>query len=164
MVQPGMLFAMIFTIIIIGFIFAVGFSQIQDFFCLGSNVQTRKAVKDIESIVDEVFVLAAGSAKTYSLSLPSGAKICFVNKDYPGPQPNPDPATNWNPDRLVLENFLENPNSPQYGSNLWIYFCGNPLGEGYKMKYLSPSKSFCAVSGHKLFLENKGSFVNIKPL
>lgn len=159
-----MVFAIIFAIIVIGFIFALGFKQIEGFFCLGSNAQTSKAVKDIEAVVDEVFVLAQGSSKTYPLSLPSDTKICFVEKDNPGPNPDRDPEMTWDPDPLIIEEFLQNPRSPHYRSNLWIYFCGQPLGEGYKMAYLSPSKSFCAVGGHKLFIENKGASVDISTL
>lgn len=159
--QIGMVFAIIFTLILIGFLFAVGFNQIQSFFCIGSNAQTNKAVKDIEAFVDEVFILAKGSGKSYPLSLPSDAKLCFINKTNPGPHPYQDTTKTWNPDSLIIEQFLQNPDSPDYGSNLWIYRCGSPLGEGYTMRFLSSSKSFCALSGTTLFLENTGATVDI---
>lgn len=156
-----MVFAIIFTIIVIGFIFAVGFNQIQQFFCLGSNAQANKAVQDIESLVDEVFILAKGSGKTYPLSLPSDVKVCFVNETNPGPHPYMDTTKTWNPDPLVLTQFLGNPESSSYQSNGWIYMCGSTLGEGYDFEFLSPSKSFCAPSGTTLFIENKGATVDI---
>lgn len=162
--NTGMIFAMIFTVIIIGFILAVGFGQIQDFFCLGSNAQANNAILGIESIVEEVFVMAAGSGKTYPLSLPADVKVCFVNTNDPSPVPYTDRTLTWNPDLLILEEMLENPKSPSYKSNLWIYLCGSPLGEGYKMSYLSPSKSFCAKKGTQLYIENKGAFVDISPV
>ena len=164
MVQIGMVFAIIFTVILIGFILAVGMNQIRDFFCIGSNAQTNKAVKDLESLIGEVFLLAKGSSKTYLLNMPSDAKLCFINETNPGPHPYTDPTKTWNPDKLVLDNILLDPNSNYFGSNLWIYRCGTPLGEGYKIKYLSPSKSFCSIRGHKLFLENKGAWVDISIL
>lgn len=159
-----MVFAIVFTLIIIGMIFALGFTQIQDFFCLGANAQATKAVTDLESLVEEVYVLAEGSGKNYPLALPSGVKVCFVNEQNPDPRPWPDPGRTWNPDRLILEEFLKNPASPSYRSNTWIYFCGKPLGEGYKIPSLSPSESFCAQGGDKLFLENKGTFVDVSPV
>jgi len=158
--DTGMVFAIIFTVIIIGFVLAIGIGQIQDFFCLGSNAQTNKAVMDIESVVEEVYVLARGSSKTYTLSLPADSKICFVAED-PSPHPYLDTTKTWNPDKIILDEVFRNPNSPQYGSNLWIYHCGTPIGEGYKMKYLSPSKSFCAVSGRSIYIENAGAEVDI---
>jgi len=161
MVNIGMVFAMIFTVIIIALVLAVGMNQITDFFCLGSNAQANKAVKDIESLVGEVFLLSSGSGKSYPLSLPSDVKVCFINKTNPGPHPYTDTKKTWNPGTLILENFLQNPTSPQYGSNIWIYYCGKELGDGYKMKYLSPSKSFCAPTGSKLYIENTGPSVDI---
>jgi len=156
-----MFFAIIFTVIIIGFVIAVGIGQIQDFFCIGSDAQTNTAVKNVEVLVDEMFILAKGSAKTYKLSLPSESRICFVNITNPDPHPYQDVSKTWNPDKIIIDEILKNPNSPQFGSNLWIYRCDSKVGEGYKMKYLTPSKSFCAVGNDEILIENKGSFVDI---
>ena len=162
--DTGMVFAIIFALILVGFVLAFGVGQIQSFFCLGSNAQTNKAVQDIESYVEEVSVLARGSARTYTISLPSDSKICFVNKNNPSVEPGwPRPELYWNPPQIILENFLQNPQSPSYQSNLWIYSCGRELGEGYKISFLSPTKSFCAGSGQKVYIENKGLSVDISP-
>ncbi|MBL7160864.1 MAG: hypothetical protein ISS93_03385 [Candidatus Aenigmarchaeota archaeon] len=160
----GMAFAVIFTLIIIGFVLAVGMEQIQSFFCIGSDAQANKAVKDIEKVVEEVFLLAKGSGKTYHVAIPSGVKICFINRKNPDPHPYTDRSLTWDPDPIILEHFLRNPNSPQYGSNTWIYYCGKELGEGYKIKYLSPSKSFCVTTGRDLYIEQAGSSADISPL
>ncbi|MBI4021125.1 MAG: hypothetical protein HY369_02695 [Candidatus Aenigmarchaeota archaeon] len=162
--DTGLVFAIIFTIIVVGVVVALGMGQIQSFFCVGSNAQTNKAVADIEDIVDEVFVLAKGSAKTYRLALPSDGKVCFVNSTSPGVQPYTDTTQTWNPDPLILEHVFQNPASPGYGSNVWIHYCDRPLGEGYQMKFLAPSKSFCAVSGRTVTIENKGKTVDIRPV
>lgn len=156
-----MAFAIIFAIIIVGIIVAVGFTQIQQFFCFGSVAQTDKAVKDIESLADEVFVLSEGSSKTYLLALPSDSKLCFINRTHPDVTPYLDPGKTWNPDPLVISQMLRNPSSPSYQAPLWIYRCGDSFGQGYKMRYLSPSRSFCSRHGDQLVLENKGRTVDI---
>lgn len=159
--DTGMVFAIIFTLIVVGFILAVGVGQIQSFFCLGSNAQTNKAVNDIETLTEELFVLAKGSSKNYPISLPADAKVCFINITNPSAHPYTDSSKTWNPSRIILESVLRNPSSSSYGSNVWIYRCGDAVGSGYKMDYLSPSKSFCATGGDKLYLENRGKSVDI---
>lgn len=159
--QVGMVFAMIITIVIIGLVLVFGFQQIQSFFCLGSIAQTNKMVADVEALTEELFVLSKGSAKTYRVSLPADGTVCFINETHPGPHPYEDTRLTWNPDRLILEQFLQNPDSASYGSNVWIHRCGDALGQGHSIDFLSPSKSFCAPSGEELFLENKGSSVDI---
>lgn len=158
-----MAFAIVFTLFVIGFLLVIGFNQIQDFFCVGSTAQTFKAVQDVEDLTEEVYILSKGSGKTYPLNLPGGSKLCFLNTTDPRPHPYTNPERTWNPDPVILRNILQNPNSPQYGSNLWIYSCGNSLGEGAKLAHVSPSKSFCASGGDVLFLENKGRSVDISP-
>lgn len=160
----GMIFAIIFTIVIIGAILALGLTQLQDFFCLGSTAQTNKAVNDVETLVDEVFILAKGSGKSFEMALPQDSTICFVNPDNPAPHPYLDTTLTWNPDQVVLEGILNDPSSTQYGSNLWVYSCGNALGEGLKMDHVIPSKSFCAPSGTTIFIENVGGSVDIQPV
>lgn len=161
MVNVGMVFGIVITIIVIGFVLTMGMGQITEFFCIGSNSQAAKAVKDVESISGEVYLLGKGSSKTHKLSIPSDIKICFVNTEDPSPHPYMDNDLTWNPSKIVLENILLNPNSENYKSNVWIYFCGDPIGEGYKISYVSPSKSFCVSSGRELYIENKASFVDI---
>ncbi len=159
-----MVFAMIFTIIMIGAILALGMGQIQDFFCFGSNAQTNKAINDVESLAEEVFLLSKGSSKTYELPIPADTKLCFLNPESPEKVvPYTDTSMTWNPDRIVQE-LLTDPLSPYRGSNLWIRYCGSTAGEGYTIEYLRPSKSFCAVQGVTLFFENSGPSVDISPL
>jgi hypothetical protein len=160
-VNVGMVFAMIFVLIIIGFILAVGLDQILVLFDVGGQAQMTKAVKDLEKITEEVYLYSEGSSKTYMLSIPSSSRLCFVNKEDPGPQTYTEPERTWFPDKMVLEQFLKNPESQYYGSNIWMYKQGDEFGEGYEISHLSPAKSFCTRGGTKLFLVNKGYSVDI---
>ncbi|MBI4182223.1 MAG: hypothetical protein HY520_04625 [Candidatus Aenigmarchaeota archaeon] len=159
--DPGMAIAIIFTLIVIGVIIVFGFGQIGGLFCTGANAQLFKAVQDLEDTVEEVHVLARGSAKTYRVAVPSDTSLCFVNQTNPAPHPYTNPAYTWNPDPLVIDEFLQNPASPAYQAPVWMTPCGSVLGEGYQMKYLSPSRSFCAPGGTTLLIENVGRTVDI---
>ena len=157
-----MIFAIIFTIIIMGSILALGFTQIQGFLCIGSNAQTVKSFQDITALTNEVFLLSTGSVKTYRLGISGDATMCFINEDDPSPHPYENARRTWNPNPLVLENFLLDPISQYFGSNVWIYSCDNrEIGEGHEIQFLSPSQSFCARGGDTLFIENKGASVDI---
>ena len=51
--QVGAIFGLIFAIIVMAFILIFGTDIFQDMMCVGSNGQVIKAVKDLESVVDQ---------------------------------------------------------------------------------------------------------------
>ena len=78
--QVGMVFALIFTIILIGFVLIVGIPQLGAFASVGSHAQVIKMIHDIDERVESVYYNAGyGSSETITLSLPSGSRICFID-------------------------------------------------------------------------------------
>jgi len=170
MVSVGMIFTLIIALIMIGAILVFGLPQISAIFGLGGQAQLQKAVKDLEYIVEEVYNLAEYSSRTFKLNIPSGAKICFVDPDNPGPTFYVETKKWmwWNPDRLVIEHMINNPNSPYYRSTVWIYSKEGEIGEGYNIPALRPACiypdqpcNFCVTRGKELYLENRGLTVEV---
>jgi len=151
----GLVFGMIFTVIIIGFVIAYGTGMIGDIFCLTGSAETHKALIDIESMAEEVYNYGFGSSRVYSLALPSGSKICFVDTDDPSTQVYPIRAYNWVPteaQEIIISNLSR---------NIWYKDCN---GADYTtIERLQPAdlKSFCAPGGTELYFENAGSIVEI---
>ena len=171
-------FAIIFTIIIIGFLFAFAFPQIASIIGLGGQAQINKAVQDLDTVVEEVYHLAEGSSRVFSLSMPSTAKLCFIDLDNPETCAYAETWKSWCPGNpacaygrtenfIVINQTILNPNSPQYLSNVWIYSSEEGIGEGYEIPALKPACkrtdccSFCVRGGERLYLENRGLYVEV---
>lgn len=170
MVSVGMIFTLIVALIMIGAILAFGLPQIATMLGLGGQAQLQKAVKDLEYIVDEVYNLAEYSSRTFKLNIPAGSRLCFIDPDRPDPTFYTETKRWmwWNPERLVTDYMIKNPNSPYYGSTLWIYSKEGEIGEGYNIPALRPACTypdqpcnFCAVGGKELYLENRGLTVEV---
>jgi len=155
----GLVFGIIFTIILIGFLFSVGIDQIISIFGVTGQAQIQGTVKNIERLVEELYHLSEGSSNTYTISIPAGSKICFLKPD----DPTPNPARGWNPEPFIYTHLIADNQSQYFGSNLWIYF--NPKRqEGYKIPYLEPIYNFCVTSGQELYFENRGVFVSVESI
>jgi hypothetical protein len=154
-----MVFAIIFAIILMGFLFSMGFEQILSIFGVSGQAQMQSAVRNVERLSGELYHLAEGSSNTYPVSLPSGSKLCFLKQS----KPEPNPARNWNPEPFIYNNMRLDPQNQYFGSNVWIYFTPTKQ-EGYKISSLEPVYNFCALSGSSLYFENKGVFVSVELL
>ena len=168
MVSVGMIFTMIIALIMIGAIFAFGLPQIGTILGMGGQAQLQKAVKDLEYTVAEVYNLAEYSSRTTRVSLPSGTKLCFIDVEDPSPRIFTEAQRDlwWNPDPFVITQMINNPNSPYYQSNLWMYTSSEGMGEGYKIPGMAVACtrhpcSFCITGTNELFLENRGLTVEV---
>ena len=152
--NTGMVFGIIFAILVIGMLFVFGIDQIANIFCVSNVAQTNKAVSDLENAVENVFNLAEGSAMPFKVSIPRNAEICFVNYS------NPVPMNTWNPDPDMYNIISNRITANRF--NIWIkYGCGTS-DTGSKISYLRVSENFCAGLGTDLYLENKGYHVAIE--
>lgn len=148
----GMVFAIVFAIIVMGLILAFGTDQIRSIFCLSSDAQTGKAIQDLKTNVETVYTQAMGSTYTFTLKLPGDAKFCFINAS----DPKRNIAGDWNPDPVYQTMIREE------GYSLWYYtYCWGNNVYGDKIPHLFPDENFCATSGAKLYLHNKGLYVEI---
>ncbi len=148
----GMVFMVIFTIVVIGLVLVFGMGQIINIFCLANEAQTIKAIKDLENEVDNLYILAEGASKQFDLGIPSDAEFCFVNPS----NPEANILKGWDPDPVIVSLITEN------GYNLWYTHCTGQ--NGYKIPYLSPKDNFCVKSGVIFYMENKGIYVDITEL
>ncbi len=174
----GLPFALIFTIIIIGFLFAFAFPQISTMIGMGGEAQINKVVKDLDVVVEEAYHLAEGSSRLFTLAMPSTAKLCFIDLDNPSTCSYADRSKSWCPGNptcafgkteefIVVNQTILEPSSTQFMSNVWIYRNEQDIGEGYEIPALEPvcerpdCCSFCVKGGTRLYLENKGLFVEV---
>ena len=142
--DTGLVFGIIFAIIIIGLLLVFGMEQIVNIFCITNTAQTNKAVKDMENAVDNVFNLGQGSAMPFQVSIPRNARICFVDPD------NPIRMNNWNPstDPDMYRIIMYRINASR--SNMWItYGCGTNRNE-YRVSHLRVSENFCVGLGTEI--------------
>ena len=152
----GMVFAMIFALIMIAMILVFGIGGIGNIFCLSSDAQVASTIKDLESMVEQTYVLSEGSSRVFDLVLPGDAKFCFVNTEDPGePGAYLNPEHDWVPEEAYSTIIRER------GYNLWYTQCSGR--DGYKLEHLGvrDAKSFCVAGGDSLYLLNKGLYVEV---
>jgi len=151
----GMVFGIIFAIVVMGMILVFGTDAIISIFCMGSDAQTQKTIKNLQTMVDDLYVLPSGSGDYFTLNLPKDSKLCFVNTTHPGPVFYPDPLKTWDPD-VVYQRIIT-----EEGYNIWYHHCGGQSGGTIDNLYINPDKNFCAKPGMKIYLENVGRWVAI---
>jgi hypothetical protein len=147
--QVGAIFGIIFAIIVMVFLLGGGVSMLQDMFCLGSIAQVNSAVQEFERMAKHIRDSGLDSRNVYRLSLPGGARICFIDPEDPGP----NFLGEWNPDpSLHIEDEIM-----AKGYTLWIeYNCGSASMDGKASPYIYEEGNFCAESGDRVMLTNKG--------
>lgn len=175
-----MLFAMIFAILFIGFLFAYAVPQIQNLFCLTEKAQTLKAVKDLKDRAEGLYTKAEGSSDIFRLSIPSRSKVCFFHPEHwRGNDNHYTRDRYWEPEKdpYVLGQLDIDPADPvptQYsGSNVWVFSCDGT--RGYTINKLLPCESsqtnidlsttdgnFCAPPGSELYFINEGTYMTVQ--
>jgi hypothetical protein len=148
----GMVFAVIFTVILISFLLIFWSGGLTRFLCLSSDAQTHKVVSDIKRLSEELGYTSEGSAKRFQLGLPSETRFCFVNPE----NPSSNPSRGWDSDPVYEAIIKEN----RY--NLWYYYCSGK--NGVRIPNLRAKYNFCSGSGDVVFFENMGLYVEISLL
>lgn len=152
-----MIFALIFAIIMIGFIFVFAVPQIASFISIGGQAQINKMIKDIETKVDYIYWNAGyGSSEILTITLPSKTRICFINPYDLGDYYYAEKWMDWRSDKAI--NVL----IKKEGYNLWYYHDGDQ--NGYKVKHLQLDENahnFCIIGGMEIYLENEGDRVTV---
>jgi hypothetical protein len=153
----GMIFGIIFAILVMGMLLVFGSDVIVIIFCMGSDAQTQKTIQNLQTFVDDLYLLPSGSGDYFTLNIPKDSKLCFVNTSYPEPVFYPDPLKTWDPDR-VYQRIIKDE-----GYNIWYHHCSGQSGGKIDHLYIGSgnSKNFCARPGMKLYLENVGRWVAI---
>ncbi len=154
--QVGMVFGIIFALIVMAMVLTFGSGMIADMMCMGSLGQTNKAIEDMADAVSRVHSLDEGSSSPFDVSLPSSARVCFVDPE----DPSPSITGGWMPDPgLFIEEEIQ-----ANGYNIWLeYNCGES-DRGFSMRYLETESNFCAERGDRLLLTNTGMTVSVRRL
>ncbi len=157
--QVGMVFALIFAVILIGFVLAIGVPQLGALTSVGSQAQVQKAIHDIEDVVDNVYWNGAyGSSDILELALPSGTRVCFIDTDNPSTASYMEEWKRWKSDPAI--NAIIQAEENRF--NLW-YFYGSDQN-GYKVSHMKldvNSDNFCAIGGVGIYFENKRDHVAV---
>lgn len=152
--DTGLVFGIIFAIIIMALLLVFGMEQIVNIFCVGNIAQADKSVKDLENTVENVYNLAEGSAMPFRVAIPKNSKLCLINYN------DPAPMNSWNPDPDLYNSIKYSIENRRY--NVWIrYGCGTEE-IGYRINYLELTENFCVSGNTELYVENKGYHVAIE--
>ena len=144
----GMVFIIIFSIVVIMMFFIFGFDSLQGMMCLGNEATTTKAIKDLESMVIDTSLQGESSSNIFKLRISEDSRFCFIDPE------NADVKTiTWNADRIAIGHIREN------NFNLWYDHCTGT--SGFTFDKLKSVENFCVKSAD-LYLENKGFFVSIE--
>jgi len=156
--EVGAVFGMIFAIIVMGFIIYFGSGQIINIICMGNIGQTSKAIRNLEVLVDDIQASGEGSSDTYRMSIPTNARVCFIDPA----DPRPSITGGWLPDPdeyPVIEKKIQTG-----GYNTWIdYKCGD-ADPAHRMNYIVVDSNFCVGAGDTVLLTNIGIEVRIEKL
>lgn len=145
----GMVFAVIFTIIVLSFLIIFWSDSITKFICLSSDAQIQKTIDDLKGIVEDLRYTSEGSSRRFELHIPLDTKLCFVNpKDT-----KRNPTYHWEPDPVFEKMIATN------GYNIWYTSCSGSGGE--KIKSIKTKYNFCSFSGDTIYFENKGYFIQV---
>lgn len=151
----GMVFGIIFTIVVIGLILVFGSSVIVDIMCLGSDAQVQKTIQNMEKFVDDLYILPSGSGDYFTINIPGNTKLCIINSTNPKKVFYPEPEKTWNPDKVYQKIIYEE------GYNVWFEQCSGKGGATINHLFMDPDKNFCVKSGTMLYLKNVGRYVAI---
>jgi hypothetical protein len=144
----GMIFGIIFAIVVIVMLLAFGSGVISDIFCMGSDAQLHKTINDLQNVVDQIYALPSGSGDFFTISLPGGSKLCFVNSTDPKTVIYPDQLKNWRPDKVYQRIIMDE----EY--NIWYQQCSGQSGGNINHMYIDPDSNFCASPGMSIYLQN----------
>ena len=150
----GMIFAMIFTALVIAFLLLGGMEMITDLLGFGEEAQIQTKIRELENIVkNEVYWLPLGGSKPIEFPLTSGIyRLCFF--DYLDPRPNP--AKGWEGNNVIeqmvrMENYT-----------IYIFWKNGEEG-GYSIERGRVKENFCTKSSIELMLISRGGYVEISP-
>lgn len=150
----GMVFAMIFTAIVIVFLLTGGMKMIMDLLGFGESAQIEAQIRGLGNTVSkEVYWLPIGGSKPFEFALTSGTdRVCFL--DYLDPRANP--AKGWEGNN-VIEYQVRQENYTIY------YFFKNGDENGYPVERARVMESFCISSSQDIMLTSRGRYVEISP-
>ena len=153
-------FVFIFAIVVIGLIFIFGFYVIRNLVVLGDNVDLKVLVNNLNSKAKECKNLDFGSVCDLSkISFSNIRVVCFI-----------DPSSGVSSNRISSNFIKSNLNKTLDSKRYNVYFeplPGKKLNQNYVFisDILPAQNPLCKTvvgSSLKLFLENKGDYVEVR--
>lgn len=150
----GMIFAIIFTAIVIVFLLAGGTKLITDLLGFGELAQIETEIRELENTVSkEVYWQPLGASRLFEFTITPGMdRACFL--DYLDPRANPEKGWTGN---NVIEYQIRMMNYTIY------LFMDSGNEQGYPIKKARVKENFCISSTQELMLISRGSYVEISP-
>lgn len=151
----GVIFGLIFTIIVMIMLIVFGSTILAFIFPQGNDAQLLRVIENMETVVDDIHFQSSGSGQYFTLNIPKNSKLCFVNSSHPDPTYYPDPKMTWDPD-IVYQKMITDG-----GYNIWYETSSGESGGEIKKLSIAKGKNFCAFSGMKIYLQNVAGRVTI---
>jgi len=140
----GMIFGIIFALILIGFLMVYGIKTITQLFGFAGEASFEKNVRDFQTAVNDVYQLSMGSTQKFHFRITSDIeRICFINRA---------DKSIWGDDPIMSELVSE-------GNNLIV--SGKKI-KAYKINHMLPSTNFCIEEAGDVLLVNKGRWVDVR--
>ncbi len=149
----GMLFGIIFSMIIIGFVLYFGYTYIGEYMDIQGDAGLMQQILRLDNAADEVYNMAFESSKRFSLSFSGGGKVCFVDPSNPSSNPDDGWETNEVLTRMVSGN----------NHNVVVLLPDGRYDYGKEIEHLAPlrSSNFCVEGDSEFLLRNEGKYVSI---
>lgn len=152
--EVGMVFAIIFSVIVIVFLLTGGMKMITDFLGFGEGAQIEAGIRELRNVASkEVYWLPIGGSKPFEFTVTPGTdRVCFF--DYLDPRANPERGWEGN---NVIEYQVRQENYTVY------LFMKNGNENGYQIERARAEESFCIKSTQDIMLTSRGRYVEIAP-
>jgi len=145
----ALVFGVIFSVIVIGFVIAFAVPLIMNSGCNQQQLQMSSVLNELKNKVSDVYLLSKDSTIQYTLNIPGSSKICFLDATADN-----NPTEGWNVDDTRRQMIKDS----QY--NVWYTDCSGEYGKSIAHLSHETGKSFCMQTG-KIWLENIGSSVEV---
>lgn len=148
----GLVFGIIFAIIVMGFTLFFGFKYINEVMSLSCESQMGQQVTNLENGVESTLALSMDSVQKLKIIIPACIeKMCFVDPDYPELE---SAEGGWAPDGFLTD-FIS-----RYKYNVVIIKSSGQI-DGYEIDKFKPYINFCLTSTKTANLRNTGTIVEI---
>ncbi len=147
----GLVFGIIFAIIVMGFLLFFGYSRIIEILELNEDVLIKKQMTDLEKTADRVFEMSMGTTQDFDFKFYKTINnVCFIDPE----NPDSNQAMGWELDDY-LKKLIDD---GKYNMIIFI----NDMPDGNNITHVLPLENFCIDKPGKLWLENKGTYVDIR--
>lgn len=150
--EVGLVFTIIFVVIVIVFLLTIGADQIMKIFGLGEDAQIANTVNKLQDSIESVYWSAIGSTQPFEFGFTAGMdSACFLD----AADPSANPELGWVGDPLV-ESLIKANNYTV------VVFKKNREYSGFHLEKARPSQNFCIGVAKDINLLNMGTWVDIQ--